>query len=102
MVCVLCGIELPGKGNNPLPLAHDGRCCDECDDLKVTPARLIESGLPEDAAKAFGKQLREWRLKRIAAFNISEEARVSEDPYIKEIIKRQEELKAGGKEERQL
>jgi hypothetical protein len=44
-VCILCGREIHGDGNNPSPLApesfagqHKGRCCDECD-LVVILAR---------------------------------------------------------------
>lgn len=37
--CVLCGCELEGYGNNPYPLATEGRCCDVCD-MRVVEARL--------------------------------------------------------------
>lgn len=44
MKCCLCGKKIEvklgwSKGNNALPL-KDGRCCDECNLLKVIPARL--------------------------------------------------------------
>ena len=40
--CCLCGKEFEGWGNNPWPLAlnEEERCCDECNDTKVIPARL--------------------------------------------------------------
>ena len=38
--CVLCGRECEGYGNNPRPLKHEGRCCNECNSTKVIPARL--------------------------------------------------------------
>lgn len=31
--CCLCGKELEGPGNNPFPLAAEGRCCDECKEI---------------------------------------------------------------------
>lgn len=37
--CVLCGCELGGYGNNPYPLATEGRCCDFCD-MKVVAERM--------------------------------------------------------------
>lgn len=37
--CVLCGCELEGYGNNPYPLATEGRCCDSCD-MQVVAARM--------------------------------------------------------------
>ena len=40
-ICCLCGKEYKGYGNNALPL-HDGKCCNECNSLKVIPARLKE------------------------------------------------------------
>lgn len=39
--CVLCSTNFSGYGNNPLPLAYEGRCCcDQCNITKVVPARL--------------------------------------------------------------
>ena len=37
--CVLCGEDFVGLGNNPHPLADNGRCCDKCD-IKVVSERL--------------------------------------------------------------
>lgn len=37
--CVLCGCEFEGYGNNPAPLAREGRCCDACN-MQVVEARL--------------------------------------------------------------
>ena len=39
-VCVLCGEKFEGFGNNPVPVAQDGRCCDMCDENKVIVKRL--------------------------------------------------------------
>lgn len=39
-VCVLCGKHINGYGNNPAPLADEGKCCDECNSTKVIPARM--------------------------------------------------------------
>ena len=40
--CCLCEKEFKGFGNNPDPLNKQGRCCDECNLLKVIPKRLEE------------------------------------------------------------
>ena len=51
MDCVLCNLEiLPDPngwdgGHNPEPLA-EGRCCGDCNDAKVIPARLERAGYP--------------------------------------------------------
>ena len=37
-ICVLCGKEYEGYGNNAQPLS-DGLCCDECN-TKVIEARI--------------------------------------------------------------
>lgn len=34
-ICVLCGGVIEGYGNNPYPLAEEGRCCDLCNMLVV-------------------------------------------------------------------
>lgn len=39
-ICVLCGKHIVGYGNNPFPLADEGKCCDECNKTKVIPARI--------------------------------------------------------------
>lgn len=39
MKCVLCSSTVLGRGHNASPL-HVGRCCDVCNDTKVSPARL--------------------------------------------------------------
>jgi hypothetical protein len=39
--CSLCGRKFRGMGNNPEPLAEfEQRCCDECNQTKVIPARM--------------------------------------------------------------
>ena len=38
--CCICGKTFTGWGNNPWPVAEDGECCDECNIIKVIPARL--------------------------------------------------------------
>lgn len=42
--CCICGKECVGWGNNPDPVVEDenARCCDECNDKYVIPARLVE------------------------------------------------------------
>ena len=41
-ICVLCGKETEGWGNNPDPLAEKGQCCKDCDITRVIPARIEE------------------------------------------------------------
>ena len=47
-ICCICGKEFIGWGNNPYPYTpKDGEenvCCDECNNTKVVPARIILSG----------------------------------------------------------
>jgi len=38
-VCCICGGEYRLMGNNPDPVEIRGRCCHECNDTKVIPAR---------------------------------------------------------------
>lgn len=45
-VCVICGKEFEGYGNNAQPV-KDGLCCDECNAKEVIPARLKQAGLNE-------------------------------------------------------
>lgn len=43
--CCLCGKDTAGWGNNPYPLCDEkdfeSRCCDECNDTYVIPARIL-------------------------------------------------------------
>lgn len=39
-ICVLCGKEYDDYGNNPWPLADEGRCCHDCNEL-VIEARVM-------------------------------------------------------------
>lgn len=48
-VCILCGCEIEGFGNNPWPLSEHGRCCDMCN-IDVVVKRM------EDINKKGGKQ----------------------------------------------
>lgn len=43
-VCCICGERFTGYGNNPWPIVKDenARCCDECNDTEVIPARLAQ------------------------------------------------------------
>lgn len=38
--CCICGCKFTGWGNNPWPVKDEGECCDDCNSLKVIPARL--------------------------------------------------------------
>ena len=39
--CSICGVKYIGYGNNAWPI-NNGRCCDDCNNTKVIPARLKE------------------------------------------------------------
>ena len=38
--CAICHDEFHGFGNNPQPLAEEGRCCDDCN-VDVIVARMF-------------------------------------------------------------
>lgn len=38
--CCICGKKFYGWGNNPTPIKRKGKCCDNCNLIKVIPARL--------------------------------------------------------------
>jgi len=38
-LCSLCHRPYEGYGNNAVPL-NEGRCCDNCNSLRVIPARI--------------------------------------------------------------
>lgn len=40
--CCICNKSFYGHGNNPAPVKHYGRCCNECNTEKVIPARISE------------------------------------------------------------
>lgn len=60
MKCCLCGKDFIGYGNNPWPLREneDDRCCDECNDTKVIPARLqrLKTLQPNKECERYGKR----------------------------------------------
>lgn len=45
-ICSICGDLYTEFGNNAWPI-NSGRCCDECDDTIVIPARLTGMQSPE-------------------------------------------------------
>ena len=67
MNCILCNFEiLPDPngwdgGHNPEPLA-EGRCCGDCNDTKVIPARLKNAGYPPEQASELAQILAEAPL----------------------------------------
>lgn len=67
-ICVICGKEYSGYGNNPEPLARykDGQCCDECDCLKVIPARLGNSELGKSVGEMELTHRNWWKKNRNA------------------------------------
>jgi hypothetical protein len=59
MKCCLCGSVIKGISFScdPFPLQKRGRCCWKCDNLRVTPARLVLVGVPVDEAKTIGENI---------------------------------------------
>ena len=53
--CCLCGGTYRNFGHNAAPFAQ-GRCCDNCNSMKVLPERLRRAGSPE-LAQAFERGL---------------------------------------------
>ena len=57
-ICSLCGKTSTGWGHNPEPLKkNEERCCEQCNVMKVIPARLsnvfmLQSKRNDDAAEA--------------------------------------------------
>lgn len=41
-ICSLCGLEFTGYGNNPQPVlpSVEMRCCNDCNETRVIPARI--------------------------------------------------------------
>ena len=39
--CCICHRYFNGYGNNPAPVEHSGRCCDDCNKDKVIPSRRM-------------------------------------------------------------
>lgn len=50
--CVLCNARVSGWGNNPWPLANEGKCCEVCNLLQVLPARLARQRAADEQAGA--------------------------------------------------
>ena len=42
IICCICGNRSDGYGHNAAPVA-EGRCCSDCNSLKVIPARIKEA-----------------------------------------------------------
>ena len=63
MKCSICGLPIPVKhgwaeGNNAEPI-NDGRCCDDCNNIYVIPARLGYKVTPPLAAYRYTKAKRD-------------------------------------------
>ena len=44
-ICCICGKEFEGYGNNPYPVVEEegAKCCDDCNEGIVIPARINET-----------------------------------------------------------
>lgn len=76
-VCILCGQEVRGYGNNPAPLVDDGQCCDDCNAKRVIPARLA-GAKPEKPTMTHEQRIAALELgDKLAAF--AEQFKLSDD-----------------------
>lgn len=77
--CVLCGKHINGYGNNPAPLADEGKCCDECNKTKVIPARIkaikdeLEDEMEEIEIDSTYHDASEDELRKMGAFGDDDE-----------------------------
>lgn len=64
-VCSLCGAKCKGFGNNPEPLAkYEERCCDDCNNRFVIPARICSISMHDkELLKKIKKEVRECLAK---------------------------------------
>jgi hypothetical protein len=82
--CILCNKKLKDKGNNALPLA-DGRCCDECNNEKVIPARIENQKQEMSDSQKSLEQLRQER--KITEKGQLLEINPSDSKNLKEILR---------------
>ena len=49
-LCCICGAPIEGFGNNPYPCVsiENARCCDECNQNVVIPARIAKFVMREE------------------------------------------------------
>ena len=50
--CCICGKLCKGYGNNPAPVKDHGECCNECNSMKVIPARMKAMHLLDSTEQA--------------------------------------------------
>jgi hypothetical protein len=50
IICSICKRPFYGYGNNAQPV-NNGRCCGECNDMVVIPARMIDMGISFNSEK---------------------------------------------------
>jgi len=81
-ICILCGALLDGMGHNPEPLADydEGRCCTECNDTKVIPARLAH--LMGKVPPPIPPRISEGRWVMVAAWRASDGDTSLEGQYL--------------------
>ena len=66
-VCCICGKEIEGYDNNPVPYKNSGRCCNKCNLDYVLPSRMylmgLGSNLPDkEVKKALSKFRKHYRV----------------------------------------
>lgn len=76
MNCCICGKEIEGYGNNPIPIRKKRKCCNECDSKLVTAYRIIELDVSELKEEKFecllqnaNKEQLEFGLEVIKTFD---------------------------------
>ena len=64
--CCLCGDPYAGMGNNPEPLSSAGRCCNDCNALRVVPARIKNIyKVVDDLVEEYGPPSEEEMSRRL-------------------------------------
>lgn len=84
MKCSICGKEITGFGNNPWPVrrAEDARCCDECDNLFVIPARIVSMNLPKENFQRFSEAIDKEDYKTLLKLFLTPEERKAREKMI--------------------
>ena len=69
--CCICGKEINGHGNNPVPLKDSGKCCNECNELVIKTRLLLAkyygSEIGKEEVKSFCKENNANRVANIGA-----------------------------------
>lgn len=80
--CVICGNEIYDMGHNPFPIKEEGRCCSDCNFMKVIPERM---------AGAMKENFNFEKMKELIAEHIPKSKPKIDDETIPQELRRIEE-----------